>query len=101
MTNPWKPSKHYNFKNDVEDSKRPCLYKWFSQYLWLVYSKLLKGALRLTCVLFRAYVTHGSYFGSFITWSFVNYKTFVEKANQHEKNKWHIESFIPSKDFKD
>lgn len=101
LTNPWKPSKHYNFKNDVEDSKRPFLYKWFSQYPWLVYSKLLKGALCLTCVLFRAHVTHGSYFGSFITSSFVNHKKFVEKANQHEKNKWHIESFIRSKDFKD
>jgi len=101
LTNPWMPSKHYNFKNDVEDSKRPFLFKWFSQYPWLVYSELLKGALCLTCVLFRPRVTHGSCFGSFITSSFVNHKKFIEKANQHEKNKWHIESFIRSKDFKD
>lgn len=101
LTNPWMPSKHYNFKNDVEDSKRPFLFKWFSQYPWLVYSELLKGALCLTCVLFRPRVIHGSCFGSFITSSFVNHKKFIEKANQHEKNKWHIESFIRSKDFKD
>jgi len=44
---------------------------------------------------------HGLYFGSFITSSIVNHKKIVEKANQHEKNKWHIESFIRSKDFKD
>ncbi|XP_025407110.1 uncharacterized protein LOC112681066 [Sipha flava] len=57
LTNPWKPSKHYNFKNDVEDSKRPICINGFHN-------------------------TH-------------------EKANQHEKNKWHIEYFIRSKDFKD
>jgi len=30
LTNPWMPSNHYNFKNDVEDRKRPFLFKLFS-----------------------------------------------------------------------
>lgn len=95
------PSKYYNFKNDVQIGKRPFLFKWFSKFPWLVYSRVLKGVLCVHCVLFRAHVKHGSYQGSFITNAFMHFHKFLEKAKQHEKNDWHIESCIRSKDFMD
>lgn len=47
LSNPWMPSKYYNFKKDINDSKRPFLFKWFAQFPWLVYLKVLRGALCL------------------------------------------------------
>jgi len=70
----WMLSNYYNFKNDVQIDKRPFLFKWFSQFPWLVYSRVLKGALCVHCVLFRAHVKHGSYQASFISKPFVNFQ---------------------------
>lgn len=66
-----------------------------------MYSKVLKGALCIHCVLFRAHIKHGSYQSSFKNTSFVHFHKFLEKARQHEKNDWHIESCIRCKDFMD
>jgi len=59
LKKPWMPSKYYNFKNDVQINKRPSLFKRFSQFPWLVYSRILKRALCAHCVIFRTHVKHG------------------------------------------
>jgi hypothetical protein len=93
------PSNHYNFKNDIVFGVRPFLFKWFSIYPWLAYSKIFKGTFCTYCVLFQTHVTHGSFKGYFITKPFQRYQQFLEKANSHSKTQWLIESSIRFNDF--
>lgn len=99
LKKPWMPSNHYNFKNDIVVGIRPFLFKWFSIYPWLAYSKLLKGTFCTYCVLFHTHITHGSFQGHFITKPFQRYQKFLEKANNHSKTQWHIESSSRFNDF--
>lgn len=94
-----KPHDKYNFKNDVTDNKRPFRPQWLSEYNWLTYSEIAKGAFCKLCVLFKPRVSHGSYQGGFITRPFNNYKKFHESAKSHAGSSWHQESVEKSTNF--
>lgn len=66
LKNPWIPCIHYNFKKDIVVGNRPFLFKWFSIYPWLVYSKVFKSTFCIYCVLFLTHVNHGAFQGQFI-----------------------------------
>lgn len=99
LKNPWVPSIHYNFKKDIVVGNRAFAFKWFSIYPWLAYSKIFKDTFCLYCVLFQTHVSHGRFQGQFINKPFQRYQKFLEKANNHSKNQWHIESSIRFNDF--
>ncbi|KAL4142011.1 hypothetical protein QTP88_004543 [Uroleucon formosanum] len=99
LKNPLVPSIHYNFKKDIVVGNRAILFKWFSIYPWLAYSKIFKGTFCLYCVLFQTHVSHGGFQGQFINKPFQRYQKFLEKANNHSKTQWHIESSIRFNDF--
>ncbi|KAL4120846.1 hypothetical protein QTP88_013462 [Uroleucon formosanum] len=99
LKNPWVPSIHYNFKKDIVVGNRAFLFKWFSIYPWLAYSKIFKGTFCLYCVLFQTHVSHGGFQGQFINKPFQRYQKFLEKANNYSKTQWHIESSIRFNDF--
>lgn len=92
LQNPWKPDRNYNFKADVPEGKRPFLYKWYSMYEWISYSKDLEGVFCKTCVLFRPHALRGSLLGRFITRPFTNFIKFHEHAKLHMLSAWHRES---------
>ncbi|CAH0558722.1 unnamed protein product [Brassicogethes aeneus] len=101
LKRPYKPSPDYDFKQDVELNKRPFIYKWFDQYDWLVYSKVLKGALCKYCVLFPPTLTHGSTLGAFVIRPFIKYKDFHMHSKNHSSSAWHKDSAIRAKNFID
>lgn len=101
LRSPYTPSSTYDFKQDVEPNKRPFIHKWLDQYDWLVYSKVLKGALCKYCVIFPPAVTHGSTLGAFITRPFIKYRDFHTQAKNHSSSAWHKDSTIRAKNFID
>uniref|UniRef100_A0A6P7GZ19 Uncharacterized protein LOC114342423 n=1 Tax=Diabrotica virgifera virgifera TaxID=50390 RepID=A0A6P7GZ19_DIAVI len=101
LRSPYTPSPTYDFKQDVDPNKRPFVHKWLQQYDWLVYSKVLKGALCKYCVVFPPVVTHGSTLDAFITRPFIKYRDFHTQAKNHSNSAWHKDSIIRSKNFID
>lgn len=97
----WMPSKTYNFKSDTLDPKRCFIYSWLNSYEpWLCYSKKLKGALCLYCVLFPpAQSSVQGFLGAFIIKPFTRYKHMHEACRQHMKSNWHQTSLKSAKSF--
>lgn len=87
----WIPPTNYDFHNDVEeDSSKKFRFEWLTTYSpWLQYSKKLKGALCLYCVLFPPKNAQGV-LGSFIQTPFKNYKKMHEYCKNHSTNQWHL-----------
>lgn len=101
LMEPFKPSKEYNFRNDVASGKRPFLYHWFEQYDWVTYSPLKQGVFCRHCVMFKPIITHGSFQGAFILTPFQKYKDFHEAAKKHMLTQWHKNAIEKSKHFID
>ncbi|XP_049782496.1 zinc finger MYM-type protein 1-like [Schistocerca cancellata] len=99
LLNPWQPEKSYNFKNDINSTKRTFRPDWLSLYPWLVYSKAVKCALCKFCVLFRPRITHGSHHGAFISRPFTNFKKFHECVKMHMNSEWHKDAIEKSNNF--
>lgn len=91
----WVPPKGYDFAKDVADSRlveRCFIHDWLTSYApWLSYSKKLKGALCLYCVLFPLTVVQGV-LGAFSTTSYNRYKHMHEACKNHAQSKWHKQS---------
>ncbi|XP_049845456.1 52 kDa repressor of the inhibitor of the protein kinase-like [Schistocerca gregaria] len=99
LFNPWQPEKSYNFKTDIDSTKRTFQPAWLSFYPWLVYSKAVKGALYKFCVLFRPLIMHGSHHGAFISHPFTNFKKFHECPKMHMNSEWHKDAIEKSNNF--
>lgn len=80
----WAPPISYDFSQDVADSsKRIFMHSWLETYApWLCYSKKLKGALCLYCVLFPPLNVQGV-LGAFIVTPFVRYKHTHDYCRNH------------------
>ncbi|XP_049950625.1 zinc finger MYM-type protein 1-like [Schistocerca serialis cubense] len=96
LLNPWQPEESYNFKNDIDSTKRTFQPDRLSLYPWLVYSKAVKGALCNFCVLFSPHITHGSHHGTFISRPFTNFEKFHECAKMHMNSEWHKDAIEKS-----
>lgn len=95
----WEPPEGYNFHADSNDSTRCFLYNWLTQYdPWLKYSKKLKGALCLHCVLFPPTLIKGV-LGGFMVNAFTKYKDMHERCKNHASSQWHRASTQAAKDF--
>lgn len=100
LTDRWVPPKSYDFSKDSNDSKRRFLHEWLHTYQpWLTYSKELKGALCLFCVLFPPINPQGV-IGSFIVTPFQKYKNLHQACKNHAASKWHQTSTMSAKQFK-
>lgn len=103
MNRCWAPHKTYDFKDDAKDQKRIFKHDWLEQYApWLAYSKMLKGALCLHCVLFPPpMATVQGVLGAFIVSAFTKYKDLHDACKNHATNQWHrnaIKTAISLKD---
>lgn len=97
----WVPHESYDFRKDSNDTKRSFRHKWLKQYEpWLTYSKKLKGALCMFCVLFPPTNVKGV-LGSFIVNPFQRYKDLHESCRVHVGIKWHQISTKSAKSFTD
>ncbi|KAL1422037.1 hypothetical protein MTO96_022499 [Rhipicephalus appendiculatus] len=90
LTSPWTPPDTYNFKADAAELNQARAFRpaWLSQYSWLAYSSVLKGALCRQCVVFKPVTGKGRQ-EAFIVTVFTKYKKFHESAKEHEKCEWH------------
>lgn len=85
----WVPPESYDFNADSSDPKRRFIHSWLQIYKpWLVYSKKLKGALCLYCVLFHQNVVKGV-LGVFIVSPFTKYKDMHDTCKNHAISQWH------------
>lgn len=101
LKNVWVPSQSYDFRKDVADTERRFIHDWLTTYTpWLCYSKKLKGALCLFCVLFPPTTVHGV-LGAFIVTPFKRYKDVHEDCKNHAKSQWHKQSTKSAKCFVD
>lgn len=95
----WQPAQGYNFRGDAKDPKRVFKHEWLQQYApWLAYSKSLKGALCLHCVLFPPVNVQGV-LGAFIVKSFDNYKHMHDACKIHASSNWHKTSTKTAKNY--
>ncbi|KAL4119702.1 hypothetical protein QTP88_012490 [Uroleucon formosanum] len=97
----WMPSENYNFSDDAiaVGSKKKFNHSWLQTYApWLTYSKILKGALCLYCVLFPPKKVQGV-LGSFIIKPFTRYKDIHEGCRNHISNNWHQGATEAAKSF--
>lgn len=82
----WVPPQSYDFDADSTDRKRKFRHEWLAEYKpWLVYSKKLRGALCLYCVLFRPTVVQGV-LGAFITKEFTKFPDMHDSCKSQPKN---------------
>lgn len=96
----WTPLKNYNLSEDAiaVGSKRKFNHSWLQAYApWLAYSKILKGALCLYCVLFLP--KKKGVLGSFIIKPFTRYKDIHENCRNHISNNWHQGATEAAKSF--
>ncbi|XP_026821693.1 52 kDa repressor of the inhibitor of the protein kinase-like [Rhopalosiphum maidis] len=101
LTNPYKPTINYNFKNDMaSNSKRAFNLKYLEMYDWMIYSPKHKGVFCKFCVLFKANVHRGKQ-GSFIITPFTKFYQIIEESKKHEKTQWHNDSKVTAKLFLD
>lgn len=95
----WIPPENYNFAEDATHLKRKFKHSWLQTYApWLAYSKRLKGALCLYCVLFPPTSVQGVV-GSFIIRPFTRYKDMHELCKNHVSNQWHKAAVTSAKSF--
>lgn len=101
LKNCWVPPASYDFSADSDDPNRKFLYAWLQTYApWLVYSKKLKGALCLHCVLFHPNVVQGV-LGAFIVRPFKKYKELHTACRNHATSQWHQSALKAAKSFVD
>lgn len=88
----WKPLKNYDFRKDAPDQNRSFIYSWLETYApWLAYSKALRGALCVYCVLFPPNISKvQGVLGSFIVAPFTKYKKFHDACKGHASSQWHL-----------
>lgn len=97
----WIPPKSYDFKKDASDLERSFIHDWLSTYEpWLCYSKTLKGALCIYCVMFPPAVAQGV-LGAFIVTPFQRYKHMHESCRSHSINQWHKQAIKSAISFMD
>ncbi|CAG9574772.1 unnamed protein product [Danaus chrysippus] len=95
----WAPSETYDFAGDATHLKRKFNHSWLEMYKpWLVYSKKLKGAFCLFCVLFPPKVARGVQ-GSLIVRPFTKYKDVHIYCKAHVDTQWHRESSASANSF--
>ncbi|CAG9571742.1 unnamed protein product [Danaus chrysippus] len=95
----WVPSETYDFAGDATHLKRKFNHSWLEMYKpWLVYSKKLKGAFCLFCVLFPPKVARGVQ-GSLIVRPFTKYKDIHIYCKAHVDTQWHRESSASANSF--
>lgn len=95
----WKPTEGYDFRADAENPQRRFIHNWLQTYApWLSYSKKLKGALCIYCVLFPPTVFQGV-LGAFAIKPFTKYKDMHETCQKHESSHYHRTSTQAAKDF--
>lgn len=95
----WVPPENYDFNADSIDRK--FIHSWLQTYIpWLVYSKKLKGALCLYCVLFHQNVVKGV-LGAFVVSPFTKYKKMHEACKNHATSQWHQASMKVAKSLTD
>lgn len=95
----WVPSDNYDFSGDATHLKRKFNYNWLEMYKpWLAYSRRLKGAFCLFCVLFPPKATRGVQ-GSLIIRPFTKYKDIHTLSKAHVNSQWHKESSESAKMF--
>lgn len=95
----WKPPENYNFRQDAIDPGRPFIHNWLQIYEnWLAYSKKLKGALCLFCMLFPPTTVKGI-LGAFIAAPFTRYQKMHESCRNHVSSQCHKNSTKAAKNF--
>lgn len=95
----WVPSEGYNFHAESDDPQRRFSHNWLNTYApWLTYSKKLKGALCIYCVLFPQPVVQGV-LGAFAVKAFTKYKDMHTSCRNHASSQWHRISAQSAKDF--
>lgn len=93
----WVPPASYNFSGDSIDPQRKFLISWLKTFApWLVYSKEVKGALCLFCVVFPPTVIQGV-LGAFIVRPFTKYKHMHESCKNHMQSQWHKSASMAAK----
>ncbi|XP_030762677.1 zinc finger MYM-type protein 1-like [Sitophilus oryzae] len=99
LKNCWSPPACDDFAKDAVQLKRKFKFSWLSEYApWLAYSKKLKGALCIYCVLFPPTNVQGV-LGSFIVRPFTRYKDMHEFAESHTSSQWHKSAATAAKPF--
>lgn len=92
LKNCWQPDQNYDFAADATHLKRKFNWPWLELYKpWLVYSRRLKGAFCLHCVLFKPLNKPGKTL-SFIVRPFTQYKNVHEYCQAHASSNPHKEA---------
>lgn len=95
----WVPPETYDFSADSKDPERKFIHSWLETYKpWLVYSKKLKGALCLYCVLFHQNVVQGV-LGGFVVHAYTKFKNMHDACKNHAVSSWHQASMKAAIDF--
>lgn len=95
----WVPPENYDFAGDATHLKHKFNHSWLEMYKpWLAYSKRLKGAFCLFCVLFPPKVVRGVQ-GSLIVRPFTKYKDIHIYCKAHVDSQWHRESCASANSF--
>ncbi|XP_045505302.1 uncharacterized protein LOC123701788 [Colias croceus] len=95
----WVPPENYDFSKDAKaaDLQRKFNHSWLQTYSpWLVYSKHLKGALCLYCVLFPPKTVVGV-LGSFVIRPFCCFKYIHEYCVKHVSSQYHKSAVTDAK----
>lgn len=95
----WVPPENYDFSKDAKaaDLQRKFNHSWLQTYSpWLVYSKHLKGALCLYCVLFPPKTVVGV-LGSFVIRPFCRFKYIHEYCVKHVSSQYHKSAVTDAK----
>lgn len=95
----WMPPQNYDFKKDSIGSSRGFIHKYLDTYKpWLMYTKEIKGALCLYCVLFPPVTVQGI-LGAFVVRPFTSYNHMHDACNNHAASKVHRISTEAAKNF--
>jgi hypothetical protein len=91
----WVPAEGYDFRGDAASLRgaggtgtRYFRKGWLSEFPWLAYSRIHKGAFCAPCVLFKQNVESVA---NFVTQAFTRYHVFHERARQHAASSTHLE----------
>lgn len=97
----WVPPQTYDFMKDSAGSSRSFIHKYLDTYApWLKYTKKLKGALCLYCVLFPPVKVSGIT-GALMVKPFTRYSDMHDACRNHASNKVHQASTKAAKAFVD
>lgn len=95
----WVPPENYNFRVEAKYPNRRILHNWLNTYApWLSYSKKLKEALCIYCVLFPPIVVQGV-LGAFIKKPLTKYRDMHTSCKNHASSQWYRNSTQAAKLF--